>query len=214
MHIATTDQTLLTQNMEQGLWNCQASVFLSVCPILHRSRGMPQVCCCGLLGQAISIIYCTAHLQPVEPPFYPYPQQHAGQQQMRAVSCLQRRSKLNTDLYQITLTTSFSMLLFVITYVFFQWSRSTVCKNTTCSTLCTILFSEGTLSDSTSKSKTLSCSCSMWCDEASDWSRDSVNSTSRSWSWSSSSHVFTASWNGRSISRLQTLHSQWNCILI
>jgi len=110
-----TTAVWLTQNMEQGLWNCQASVFLSVCPILHHSRGMPQVCCCGLLGQAISIIYCTARLQPVEPPFYPYPQQHAGQQQMWAVSCLQRRSKLNTDLYQITLTTSFSMLVTIWT---------------------------------------------------------------------------------------------------
>jgi len=66
------------------------------------------------------------------------------------------------------------------------------------------------LSNSTSKSKTFSCSCSMRCDEASDWSRDSVSSTSRSWSWSSSSHVFTASWNGRSISRLQTFSSQQN----
>jgi len=55
----------------------------------------------------------------------------------------------------------------------------------------------------TSKSVILSCSCSIRCDEASDWSRDSVNSTSRSWSWSSSSHVFTTSWNGRSISTLQ-----------
>ena len=47
-----------------GLWNCRASVRLSVCPIIRR------VCCCGPGGQEISIDCCTA----------------GAQQQMRAVS--------------------------------------------------------------------------------------------------------------------------------
>ena len=70
-----------------------SDVCLSVCPIAPR-----WVCCCGRHGQAISIDCCTARLQQARPPCDPYPRQHGAQQQMRAVTCLQRRSKLDTDL--------------------------------------------------------------------------------------------------------------------
>ena len=63
---------------------------VSVCPVL-------RVCCCGPRGQAISIDCCTARLQQARSPSDPYPQQHGGQQQMRAVSYLRRRRKLNSE---------------------------------------------------------------------------------------------------------------------
>ena len=99
--------------MRQGLCNDTVSVWLSVClsvcvsvrpsvcpsvcPILRRSHGVRRICCWGLCRQTISIDCCTAHLQQARPPFDPYPEQHGAQQQMRAVSRLQRRRKLETD---------------------------------------------------------------------------------------------------------------------
>jgi len=73
------------------------SICLSICPILRRSRGVRQVCCCGPCRQAISIDCCTARLQQDWSPFDPCPQQSGSLQQMWAVLCLQWCRKLNTD---------------------------------------------------------------------------------------------------------------------
>ena len=86
-------------------------VRLSVCLSHLAPRG---VCCCGPRGQAISIDCCTARLQQARPPVDPYPPQHGGQQQMRAVSSLQRRRTLtqtwscfvNIDLVTVLISSS------------------------------------------------------------------------------------------------------------
>ena len=83
--------------LEQGLCNGMLSVCLSV-PFACCSS-MRSVCCSGPCGQAILIDCCPACMQQAWPPFDPYSQQHGSQQQIWAVSCLQRRRKLNTDWY-------------------------------------------------------------------------------------------------------------------
>ena len=75
------------------------SVRLSVPSITRCNCSARRVCCRGPRGQAIWIDCCTMRLKPqARPPFDPHPQQHSVQLQLRAVSCLQRRMKLNTDL--------------------------------------------------------------------------------------------------------------------
>jgi len=67
------------------------SVFPSAC--LSHS---PAAAACGgfaAVGRTTSIDRCTARLQQARPPFDHQPQQHGGQQQMRAVSCSQPRQE-------------------------------------------------------------------------------------------------------------------------
>ena len=69
--------------MRQGLCNGMVSVRLSASlsvPAIDRCSSVRRVCCRGPGGQEISIDCCTAATAP---------QQHGGQQQMRAVSRLQ-----------------------------------------------------------------------------------------------------------------------------
>ena len=84
----------MSHSTRQGLCNDTASVCpsvrLPVCPVQHApQQKAPQTTtdCC------------------TRPHFDPRPQQHGGQQQMRAASsCLQRRRKLNTDLFRVDRT--------------------------------------------------------------------------------------------------------------
>jgi len=77
-----------------------SGVRLSAClsHLVLQPRRAAGLLLCPPCRQTISIDCCTAHLQQARPPFDLYPHQSGSQQQMRAVSCLQRRRKLNTGL--------------------------------------------------------------------------------------------------------------------
>jgi len=89
----------------------------------------------GPHGQAISIDCCTARLQQARPPFDPYPQQHGGQQQMRAVTFVQRRRKLNIDLLNPAFGCQKLINVFVV--VFVPWSS--LCRVTVAMTSLQVL---------------------------------------------------------------------------
>ena len=80
-----------SHSMRHGLCNDTVSLCLSV------PSCAAAVCCRGPRGQATSTDCCTARPQQARPPFDPHPQQHGGQQQMRSVSCLQRRRRLCSE---------------------------------------------------------------------------------------------------------------------
>ena len=101
LHYITSDWNLPTPLATIWCPSLCLSVHLYFRLILCRSRGVRRVCCCGPSGQPISIDCCMALLQQARSPSDPYPQQHGGQQQMRAVSCLRRRRKLNTYLFSL-----------------------------------------------------------------------------------------------------------------
>ena len=86
-----------SHSMRQGLCNDTVSICLAVpsCAAAAVCGGFAAVGPAGRRYQSC----CTARPQQTYPLFDPCPQQHGTQQQTRAVWCLQRCMKLNTDLF-------------------------------------------------------------------------------------------------------------------